>query len=120
MPKSLYEYNVPVTLREPTPSDLELGYIRKQSAASWTFTDDDVSGLEQGVAPPAYGETPSSSSIAKTKSSSSVFGTLFSCLRRNRSRPDVVAPPPYVSAEEIALMEERIRELDTFFGGAAL
>lgn len=114
-PKALDEYKVPVTVREATASDRELGYIRAPSTPTWTFSSIDLSEGEHGAAPPpAYRESP-----ASTKAKRSVIASLFSCLRLTRSRAEV-APPPYVSAGEIALMEERLRQLDTFFGGAAL
>lgn len=117
VPKALNEYKVPVTLREPTASDRELGYIRAPSTATWSYSSGNLTESEQRLAPPAYGESPSCTTSTKAKRS--VLASLFSCLRRSRSRAEV-APPPYVSAGEIALMEERLRQLDTFFGGAAL
>ena len=76
---------------------------------------------EADIPPPAYTVSamtskPESSSSSKPSSRLVSFFT-----RRNkRSRPSSSPPPPYVSTEEITLMEERLKQLDIFFGGAAL
>jgi hypothetical protein len=71
------------------------------------------------VPPPAYVVsvmTPKPKSSSKPRSR---FVSFFTG-RNRRSRSSSFPPPPYVSTEEITLMEERLKQLDIFFGGAAL
>ena len=75
---------------------------------------------EADVPSPAYivsamTPKPKSSSLSKPRSR---IVSLFT--RRNKRSRSSSSPPPYVSTEEITLMEERLKQLDIFFGGAAL
>lgn len=46
------------------------------------------------------------------------FASLFTRRRSHRTR--TTSPPPYVSAQELELIEQRLAQMDAFFGGAAL
>lgn len=60
----------------------------------------------------AYTTTP----VAPAEPKQSRIAAFFTRRRRSSSP----SPPPYVDAEELAMIEERLKQLDTFFGGAAL
>lgn len=91
-PKSLYEYASPISAPPVA--------MRKCSP---------VTEVEFVAPPPPYQPKPESSPSA---SKWSLWTWLFT--------PREVSPPPYVSEEEIALIEARLKAMDTFFGGAAL
>lgn len=157
VPKSLYEYNIPIDADADVcafeASDFPLytcdSEDEKHKAESTTpntiiFESDPDSDSDSEVgemnviAPPAYTVEPPSksnnSTTAPTNGKRSLFrlaSLLSSCLglrihSRSTSSPTAsdaaqsVPPPPYVSKEEIELMEERMRQLDIFFGGAPL
>jgi len=160
VPKSLYEYNIPIDIdadadvcafeapdfplytcnsedekhkAESTPPNT----IIFESSDPNSDSDSEVGDVNV-IAPPAYTVEPPSksnnSTAAPTNGKRSLFrlaSLLSSCLGlRTRSRStssptasdaaQSVPPPPYVSKEEIELMEERMRQLDIFFGGAPL
>ena len=77
---------------------------------------------EADVPPPAYAVsamTPKQKSSSSSSKPRSRLVSLFT--RRNRRSRSSSSPPPlYVSTEEITLMEERLKQLDIFFGGATL
>jgi hypothetical protein len=99
-------------------------------------SDSEVDGTDVDlVAPPAYyadaKETDAEKGTLKSTHNNklsflklaSIFSRCLSRRPRSRSSPshsDSALPPPYVSQEEIELMEERMRQLDIFFGGAPL
>jgi hypothetical protein len=166
VPKSLYEYNIPIDA-DAHPDvcafdasdfslytcDLEDEKHKAESTTPNTIilesdpdSDSDSDSEVDDVnvaAPPAYTLEPPSNSnnstTAPTNSKRSFFrlaSILSSCLGW-RTPPRSMSssttsdsdsaqsvppppPPPYVSKEEIELMEERMRQLDIFFGGAPL
>lgn len=122
--------------REPTQEKGE-----STSARSLVFDSDFGSDSEVDcndgdlAAPPAYYANANASKVEAeeetlkpkhtNKCSFLKLASIFSrCLgRRSRSSPShshPSPPPPYVSQEEVELIEERMRQLDIFFGGAPL
>ena len=136
-PTSVYSAPHPHLLAPPR---IHANQLRNSRMNTNTVTNSDSNLVVDGVnsdadagfepAPPAY--TYHADAAGQKSSNSGNRRSIFklpsifsSCLGRSRSKlsPPSVSdstPPPYVSREEIDLMQERIKQLDIFFGGASL